>query len=339
MTTIAEIEQNASLPGQFSQERVKQLGKVCWEALEQRGRLEDVKKKITERAKNSGISTEALTFDNNPALYTTAVASFVEKRLRPDLVAAGVVRKITDFRMKGLNSVKVPLRSALISAADLPDNGSISYDNGTYGSQTITLGWKYAANKISHELVQHSAVDLISEEIGEIGDALSRKIDSDIIAALDAAGVAATNSNEIFCGAGTEITFATFLQGIQKAGENYARPDAALMSWETFTTFVNLAEVRTALQNQAAASPDDLFRPMTSFMGQMILVSAQVGDDDFYLIDRQRTGYLIEGTPVQTFDGRVSGELNYEVIGAQAYGIAIVQPKAVTVIRENEAAA
>lgn len=316
-------------PG-FAQEKIQDIGKVCWEALEESGRTNNVKKALAERKQ---VSQEDLTLSGGSALYTTAVASFVEKRLRPKLIAAGVVRKIGDFRMKGFNSIKVPIRDALITASDLPDSGSLSNDSGSYGSQSITLGWKYASNKIGHTLIQHSAVDLISEELGEIGDALARKQDSDIITAIDNACTSG-NGNEVSI-TGATITFEKFLEALQTAGGNYAEPDKVLMNWETFADFAQLTEVKNSMYNQPASDPSELFAPIKGFMGMQVLVTPQVGDDNIYLIDSDRLGYLVEGSPVQTFDGRVSGELNFEVIGAQAYGVAIVQPKAATAIREN----
>jgi hypothetical protein len=302
------------------------------EALKQRNELEPLKEILH---KKHGVAKEDLTFDNNASLYTTAVSAFVEKRLRPVLLASGVIRHITDFRMKGFNSIKVPIRSALITAATLPDNGVLSYDNGTYSNVPITIGWIYAANKLGHELIQHSAVELMAEELGEIGDALARKIDSDIIAAIDAACTAG-NSNDIDLGVGTYITFTAFANALGAHMALYAMPDVFLTNPTTWVTLIKDTDVKTAL---ARSSDGGRILPgVTELLNMRVLVSPQVGASTSYLIDTARLGYFLEGAPTQTFDGRRSGELNYEVIGATAYGVAIVQPKAAYAIRENNAA-
>lgn len=332
MTTTAQIIEQSHVPMDRETTRVQAVGRVITEALKKQGKLNELQENVGTKY---NVATEAneLTFGNNAAFYTTAVASFVERLLRPRLLAAGVVRRITDFRMKGFNAIKVPIRDALVTAAALPDSGAVTYDSNDYGSQTITLDWVYAANALTHELLQHAAVDLMAAELGELGDAISRKIDSDIISALQTATtVAGGNSTKL--GASTEISFTAFMAGYQATLDNYAEPDTVLMSPESFVTFMQDSDVKSAIIRNSV-SPGTVVPLMHEFLGMRILVSQQVDNDDIYLIDTGRCGYFLEGSPVQTFDGRVSGSLAFEVIAAQAYGVAIVQPKAVYRIEEN----
>jgi HK97 family phage major capsid protein len=305
---------------------VEFIGKVAVESLQKRGI--DVKEQI---AKKAGVAKEDLDVSASQ-LYTTAIAGFIERRLRPELVAAGVIKKISNFDTKGQNSIKVPLRSALITAADLPDSGQVSYDSGTFGSTTITLAYSYAAATLTHEIVKFANVDLIAEELGEIGDAIARKQDSDIIAALKAVTVTA-NGNYVALGATTDVTFSTLVTARKSAIKNYAKPDVMLVSPTTEAVIYNLAEFKgsTAIAVGAMAFPNntDVFKPVTSILGMKLVVSNQVADADTYLIDTARTGYLVEAGNVEVFDGRRSGYLAYEVIGALNYGVSVVQPKAV----------
>lgn len=314
----------------MGQENVTKLGKVAYEALKKKGI--DIKEEL---AKKANVSTEALDIGET-SLFTTAIAGFIEKRLRPELVAAGVIKSIS-APAKGADSIKIPLRQALITAADLGDDGQVSYDSGTYGSTTITLRYSYAAQSITHELLQFANVDLMAEELGEIGDAIARKVDSDIISALQTATTTA-NGNLTQLGSGTYVDFDALVDGKQSAKANYAQPNVILMSSQTEAAIVKLGEfsgstVAGSLTYQGENGVT--FPVLQSFLNMRVVTSEQVDDDDIYLIDTARTGYLVRKNGVEVFDGRRSGYLAFEVIGAHAFGVGIVQPKAVYRIEEN----
>ena len=315
----------------MGQENVMKLGKKAYETLRANGK--DIKEEL---AKKAGVASEALDIGES-SLYTTAIAGFIEKRLRPELVAAGVIKSIT-APAKGADSIKIPLRNALITAADLGDDGAVSYDSGTYGSTTITMRYSYAAQSITHELLQFASVDLMAEELGEIGDAIARKVDSDIIAALKAATTTG-NGNLTQLGSGTYVDFDALVDGKQAAKANFAKPNVILMSSQTEAAIVKLGQfagttnVVGALTGQGENG--NTFPVLQSVLAMKVVTSEQVDDDDIYLIDTARTGYLVRKNGVEVFDGRRSGYLAFEVIGAHAYGIGVVQPKAVYRIEEN----
>jgi HK97 family phage major capsid protein len=331
MSLKVEEALSVSSLSQYGTKDIEAIGKLAYEGLLKKGI--DVKEVL---AKKNNIAKEDLDVSVS-TLYTTAISGFIEKRLRPKLVAAGVIKKISNFDSKGQNSVKIPLRNALITAGDLGDNGAISYDSGTYGATTITLGYKYAANTITHEIMKFANVDIIAEELGEIGDAIARKVDSDIIAAVKAVSITG-NSNYVALGTTTEVTFASLVTAQQAAIDNYAEPDVLLMSPETYATIVQLASFSgSQLAGAMTMGQTDTFKPVQTILGMKVVISQQVDNDDIYLIDTARTGYLVEAGSVEVFDGRRSGYLAYEVIGALNYGVGIVQPKAVYRIEENAA--
>lgn len=334
MALQAQETSNLGSLSNYGTKNVEFLGKVAVEGLAKRGIdvREDIAKKFNMAKEDLDVSSTSL--------YTTAISGFIEKRLRPELVAAGVIKKISGFDTKGQNSIKIPLRSALITASDLPDSGQVSYDGGTYGSTTITLGYKYAAQSITHEIAKFANVDLIAEELGEIGDAIARKMDSDIIAALQAATTTA-GGNKTNLGATTSVSFATLVTGLQSAWDNYAKPDVLLVSpqtWNTITRFPEMSGSGATASVGALAFPGSggqVFPVVTGVLNMRVVISQQVDNDDLFLIDTQRTGYLVEAGDVEVFDGRRTGYLAYEVIGAKNYGVGIVQPKAVFRLEEN----
>ena len=103
---MAAVEKvNPSMVGR-KQETVHQIGQLLMERVREGApvaeRYSGFKEAILKK-----LSKEALTLGNNTALTTTAVASFVEKPLRPDLIAMGVIRTTT-LDMKGHTALKIP---------------------------------------------------------------------------------------------------------------------------------------------------------------------------------------------------------------------------------------
>ena len=333
MNKINIVKETSDL-GDYSQEAVAKIGKVAVEGMQQSGKYDKVLEKLNVTKEDLNITTD---------VYTTAITSFIEKRLRPDLVAAQVIKTINNFNTKGQNAVKVPLRNALITASDLPDSGQLTNDTGSYGTTTITLTYKYASNQITHEIMKFANADLIAEEMGEIGDALGRKMDSDIIAALKVATTSAgTYSNYLALTTGTFITYDLLVDALANTKANYAKPDVLLLNPSTMATILKLDEFAggTSITGALVFKGDDTtaFPIPMRILNMRVVESLQVDDDDLYLIDSPRTGYLVRAGDVETFDGRVSGYLAYEVIGALNYGVTIVQPKSVYRIIENKGA-
>lgn len=333
---MVSIVKETSDLSDYQKEGVTKIGKIAVEAMVKNGKYDKMLKSLSEKF-HTDISKETITVAETD-LFTTAIAGFIEKRLRPDLVAAQVIKVIDNFQTRGQNALKIPLRSQLVTAADLPDSGLLAYTHGTYESTTITLTYKYAAQQITHEILKFGNVDLIAEELGEIGDALARKLDSDIIAALKAATTTA-GGNATSLGTGTYITYAALVAGLNSAKQNYAKPDVLLLNPSTTATIMVLDQFAggTSLVGSLMFKGDEgtHFPLPQMILNMRVVESLQVDEDDIYLIDTQRTGYLVKSGDIETFDGRISGYLSYEVIGALNYGVGIVQPKSCYRIEER----
>ena len=105
---------------------------------------------------------EQLTLGNNAALTTTIVAGFVEKQLRPLLLAEGVIRRLP-FTLKGATAIKVP-KGVNLTAQAISD-GAVQADDQDYGSLTITPGWVGLRTSFTHELLQQANIDVIALEL------------------------------------------------------------------------------------------------------------------------------------------------------------------------------
>jgi len=312
-------------------ENTYKLGKVLVESLKARG--VDVRENL---AKKFNVAKEDLSIDEGD-VYSTAISGFIEQRLQPKLAAVGAIKSMT-APGKGYDSIKIPLRNALVTASDLPDNGELTSDTGSYQSTTVTLRYSYAKQQIEHELLQFANVDMLAEELGQLGTAIERKIDSDVIAAFKASTTTALG-NHTKLGTTTTVTFATLAAGRRDALKNYAEPDMLIISPETEYTIIalgNLAGTTNVIGSMVMKGNETTHYPIPqAILGMKVVVSQQVDDDDIYLVDSKFAGYLIRKGGVETFDGRVSNYLAFEVIAAHAYGVGIVQPKAIYRVEEN----
>ena len=303
--------------------------------------VEHVEKGISfEEALGKSELKEDLTISNTGSLFTTAVASFIEQRLRPNLVAADLIKFIPNFSLSGSDSVKIPIRSALITAADLPPSAEVTYDTGTYSDTTIQIEYKYAANSITIPSMQQANVDIMANELFEIGDALRRKSDSDIIAEFESATPSdGSNSNYTALGTSTVVDYDNFVDALVAMMANDSDPTDILTNPASYGNILKSATLITSLgRANGGSGTGNTFPRATELLNMTIHASSQVSSDDVFLIEAGKTGYFMEGTSVQAYDGRRSKHLAMEVIGAYPYGVAIVQPATIYRIRENTAA-
>lgn len=323
-------------------EGVEKLGQALLETMKERDSANDYYSKEDAKRNKSNLealgdiantSTEDLTSDNNTGVYTTVVADFIERALRPTLVAEEVVKRIR-ISNKATSAIKIPV-SALVTAQALPDSGQVTYHNDNYGSETVTLGWIHAAASLSVELIEQGNVDLIQDQLFELGDAISRKVDSDIIAAMvSATPTNGNNGNYTALGTSTTIAYSSLTTGIAGNMGNNAMPSHLVVSPETWGNLMNDSDVKTALgYNPAQAGT--LFPMTQTFHGLKLVISQQVDDDDVFIVDSARTGYFVEASDLRLFEGRRSGYLAQEVIAAKNYGVTIVQPKSIFRLHEN----
>lgn len=284
----------------------------------------------------SNMSTEDLTFPNNTSLYTTIVRNIVERAFRPDLVMNDIIRTIT-VNPSGVTAVKIPI-SVLKTAASLPDTGVLpAPTGGNYTDETITLGWIYAYEVITIQLIQQGIIDIVQDQMFEIGDALARKVDSDIVAAIETASpVGAANSNYVALGVATFMSYTALVDGIMNHVNLNAKPDAIVTNPLTWANFLKDSNLITAL-GYNSQDKGSVFPRVQDFLGLKVVLTTQASAKNLYIVDTARCKYLIEGSAIQMLDGRKGGTVNWEVIGLKLYGVSVVQPEAVYRIVEDTA--
>lgn len=281
------------------------------------------------------MSTEDLTFPDNTALYTTVVRNIVERAFRPTLVMNEIIKTIT-VNAQGMSGLKFPI-STLRTAASLPDTGVLpAPTNDDYTSATITLGWIYAYEVITIQLIQQGVIDIVQDQMFELGDALARKVDSDIVTAIETASPAITVTVENYALADSTMTYDDLVDGIMNCINNNALPDAVVTNPLTWANFIKSSDVITAL-GYNSVDKGSLFPRIQDFLGLKIVLTTQASANNLYIVDTQRCKYLVEGSAIQMLDGRKSGTVNWEIVGLKLYGVKVIQPEAVYRIVETPA--
>jgi len=272
------------------------------------------------------MSTEDLTFPANPALYTTVVRNIVERAFRPTLVMNEVIKTIT-VNAKGMKTLQFPI-STLRTAVALPASGVLpDPTNDDYEEAEIDLVWIYAYEVITIQLIQQGIIDIVQDQMFELGDALARKVDSDIVTAIETATPDTDANSNYNLLAGT-MTYDGLIDGIMDCIANNALPDAVVTNPLTWGNFLKDSDVVTAL-GYNSVDKGSVFPRIQDFLGLKITLTTQASANNLYIIDTQRCKYLVEGSAIQMLDGRKSGTVNWEIIGLKLYGVKVIQSEAV----------
>ncbi len=280
------------------------------------------------------LKQEDLTFPNNDSLYTTVVRNIVERAFRPTLVMNEIIKTIT-VNAKGMSDLKFPI-SALRTAIALPASGVLpDPTNDDYTDAEIELVWIYSYEVITIQLIQQGIIDIVQDQMFELGDALARKVDSDIVAAIETA-TPDTNANSNYALAASTMTYDDLVDGIMNCINNNALPDAVVTNPLTWANFLKSSDVVTAL-GYNSVDKGSVFPRIQDFLGLKIVLTTQASANNLYIVDTQRCKYLVEGSAIQMLDGRKSGTVNWEIIGLKLYGVKVIQPEAVYRVVETPA--
>ena len=350
---VEDTPANSKLPMRQGVENVEGLGRMLMEAnveLAKNGSwLSNSHKKKSEDFFENAIgmkmptaeefenmTQEDLTFPNNTSLYTTVVRNIVERAFRPQLVMNEIIKTIT-VNAQGMKDLQIPI-SALRTAAALPSTGVLpAPTNDDYTDAKIELTWIYSYEVITIQLIQQGIIDIVQDQMFELGDALARKVDSDIVAAIETASpLAGTNNNYIALGVATFMSYSALVSGVMAHIALNALPDAIVTNPLTWANFLKDSNVITAL-GYNSIDKGSLFPRIQDFLGLRVVLTTQASLKNLYIVDTARCKYLVEGSAIQMLDGRKSGTVNWEVIGLKLYGVKVIQPEAVYRIVEDTA--
>jgi len=285
---------------------------------------------------------EDLQFGNNSALYTTAIADFIEQEFEPDLVAVDAINTLT--LGQGRDSIKIPKQPDLQVASTIANDGTLTDDSADYTETTIQTDFIGLRSTMTVELLRNANIDLMEDQLRQISDALERKVDADIITEIKKASTKndatyGSNNNFEYLGTGNTITYEAVVDAFYGMIENNADPDMLLMSPEVAGNLFNDTDVKDAVAFGTVSGGDqaDIAPQMQSFLGMPVIISSQVGADRAYWLDTDRLGYLVEKTGIETMDQQLDNKAAFEVKAFRGFGVEVTKPQAVYSIIEDAA--
>lgn len=339
-----------------TQETVAELGREMVEDLQDSDTRPKVKEKwqsvseTFEKVAEEDVEVSQENLPDDSSLYSTMIAQFIEDALQPRLVALDVMREINFDLNVGYDSIKIP-KDNLLTASDLNSDGTFPSEETTgYDDLTINISWVGAYTSIPAQLLRKSAVDLAAHRLRQIGEAIARKVDSDIITdmtdATDKNGSYGDNGNYLYGGnndgsvnsddgfdSNKEITYDVLVNAQSDMMDNNAMPDVIVTNNQTWGRLMTDADMKDALAFGTTTQGEI---PMVQQFGDMRLVpTGQMPSNQTVLVDTDNAGYFVDASGVETFDGRVSNTVQFEVVAIKGYGVGQVRPKALFGIKEN----
>lgn len=324
---LAEGSPTKSSHGRKLQEKLEDMGINSKEDLH----------RIADNSEGVQRATEDLQFGNNTVLYTTAVTSFVEKELRSELVSADVIK---DLQLpSGADDIDVVKGSNRDAATAVSSDGSVTLESSDYGSKNIQTDLYGSREVVTLELMQVTTIDVMADLLEELGRSIALKMDDTIQSefqdATDPTGTYGDNSNYNYLGSGTTITYDNLVAGIHSAKENNANPTDIVAGPGIMSSLEQDDEFSDAAQ--FASSPENFVPQTMRFRDLMVHESSNVATDSLFIVDRNQTGYFVEGGPVETFDARVNDKAAFEILALKRFGTGLARPAAIYGIHQDEA--
>ncbi len=285
---------------------------------------------------------EDLQFGNNSALYTTAIADFIEREFQPTLLEAGVIKRI-QLPERGKDSIKIPKQPDLQSASTVADDGTLTDDSADYGSLTINTDFVGLVSQMTIELLRNANVDLMEDQLRQITNAIERKVDSDVIAEIEAASTKndstyGDNSNYNYLGSGNTATYDAVVEAFYDAHANNANPDMFVAAPEFLKNLFTNADMKDAVAFGTVSSAGDnaaAVPQVQSILGFPVLMADQMTSTRGHWIDSDRLGYLVEKTGVETMDQQLDGKAAFEVKAVKGFGVGVTKPQSVYSVIED----
>jgi len=272
--------------------------------------------------------------------------SFIDKAFRPQLVANEVI-KVLNVDTTGTGSFKVPRDAGLLTAQTINTDGTVpSEETTSFDATDESIEWHGLYTLIPTQLVEKSNTDLLAHRFEQLGEAIGRKLDSDVITELNKASTAGdafygTNNNETQLGSSTDIDIQDVFEAQGAMLDNDANPTDILMNGTNYAKLQTssgdvIRPVQFMSEDGVVQTVSGIARPNGE--GTMrVHVSSQVPDNTTFLVDRNKLGYVGDAGDIVTFDARVNETVQREVGAYKPYGVRISQPQAVYQINDNTA--
>lgn len=300
---------------------------------------EAIGKKLLQDASVKGYTEgvrfrEDISTSNASALYTTALATVIREAVEPNLVGMELLQINEDLMNGGgKGAIKLP-KDARVTAAEVAEGGSVTYTTTGYSSITVTPTKKVASSKITWEMMKRAMLSMIVAEGKRCGKALARKVDSDIITGISNVITSGNANRTATGGASTRVDYDNLIDTRALLEDDDFNATHIVAHPTDYAALCKDTDFKNALYRgtvvPGAAKAASIF-PLVEYFGPQKLVrTSQVASGTTLFADSAEVGSFCKESDVEVVDGRLSGQLDTEVIALQSYGIGIQNVKAVS---------
>jgi len=319
------------------QEKAAEVGKTIVE-----GAKNHERKSVREKWEGvtEAYETQKEAVSDETALYTSLQADIIEEALEPALLGLDAVNTMDLQLNQGVDSIQIPSGTQL-EAVDLNADGSLAEDTSSYDPTTVDINWVGVRTTFSGQILDKSRVDLLAFRMEQAGRAIARRVDSDILSEIEDAGSSdgsyGDNSNYDYLGADSAMGYTDVINAVAGAADNDANVDLMVANPTTWANFMTDSDT---VQSTGFGTSEDGEVPMVQQFGPVsVFMTGQVPANKALFVDTERAGMFVDASEVQTFDGRVNENYQFEILAVKAYGVSIVQPETVYVVHEEAAPA
>jgi hypothetical protein len=308
-----------------------EIGKMLAEAFVAKGKAGVLKESFGITLKEAGQTTA-----NNTGAYTnllskTLYSAALEKSQKIlDLV--DINEDLLRAAGSGFGAYQIP-RLVPTIAYEVSEGAKVNYFDEGIDPVTVTPKKILAGTSITWEIKRRGMNDFVKFVMKNAAQAIERKLCSDIVNGLAAGtGLAATTGGvtyDTIVDAETLVNDADHSNGVKYG----FIADALVVAAANWKNFKKDEDVKAAMYYASAApgQPIDASRNPLMFGNLEIVVTPYLTSVQAIVLEKKRN-ILVKESDLETFEGRIPGSVDDEIIALMSYVLAMVFPKSVATI-------
>ena len=279
-----------------------------------------------------GIFKEAgQTTANNTGAYTTLLASTLYTaaidKIQPVLDLVDINEDLKNGQ--GYGAMKLPRRVPTV-AVEVSEGAVVSYFPEGTDDITVTCKQVVAGTSLTWQILKRGMTGFATYVMKDAADAISRKLASDILNGLAAGSTLAAETGGItyakVLDAEAKINDASHSNGVKfgfladrivltPTANAIARKDTDFKTAMAYASAVPGTPITVARQPEA--------------VGNLMLVQSPFLTACQALVLQAKKNILVKESDVETFEGRIPGSIDNEIIAMMSYSLAILWPQSV----------
>lgn len=281
---------------------------------------------------NFGITfKEDMNTTNSAGAYTTMLSKTLYSAAVENIKdIIGLVEVNTDMMNgKGFGAYKIPIDFPTV-AYEVAEGQIINYFNEGVDSMVVTPRKVIVGTKITWELQKRGMDSMIMRALQKASRAVERKLASDIVNGLSVgAGLTQTGGTtyDNIINARAKVNGATYANGVAYG----FMADKLAINVDEFAILQKTADWKSHVY-RAIVKPgaeDAVNRETLMFNDLQIVETVFLTDSKYIVLDSKEAGILVKESDLETFEGRLPGSPDTEIIAMMSYVLAVPYSKAI----------